>query len=109
MFGIILSSTFIAACLWISITAAIAAFRYRERVLALLAISTLLLVVSQSIPLTNLIIGGFGAHMEAWIIGQLAVMLLGIGGIATFNLLGGSQRLRRKGLSLKRILLLQSR
>ena len=108
MVGIILSISFIVGCLWIGITCAIAAYRHRERVLAILAASALLLGISQTIPLTNLLVGGFGAQMETWLIVQLAVFLLAIAGLATFNFVGGLPRLRKKGLSLKRILLLRT-
>jgi hypothetical protein len=108
MFGIILGILFIAACLWTSITSAIIAYRHGERILALLAASVLLLGIGQTIPLTNLLVGGFGTHMEAWLIVQLALFLLAGVGLATFNFAGGLPRLRRKGLSFKHILLLRT-
>ncbi len=108
MFGAILSSAVIVILLWIAITSTIAAIRHRERTLGLLAVSVLLLAISQSIPLTNLLIGGFGSQMETWLLVQLGIFLLAIAGVATFNFLGGLSRLRRKGLTLKRILLLKT-
>jgi hypothetical protein len=108
MFGVILSILFIAACLWISITSTIVAIRHRERILALFAASVLLLAISQSIPLTNLLVGGFGSQMETWLLVQLGIFLLAIAGLATFNFVGGLPRLRRKGLTLKHILLLRT-
>jgi hypothetical protein len=108
MFGIILSSSCIIGCIWIGMTSAIVAYRHRERVLALLAASTLLLGIRQTIPLTNLLVGGFGTQMESWLIVQLGLFLLAIAGLASFNLAGGLPRLRTKGLSLKRILLLRT-
>jgi len=108
MFGIILSISFIIGCIWIGITSAIVAYRHHERVLALLTASALLFGISQIIPLTNLLVGGFGTQMKTWLIVQLALFLLAIAGLATFHFAGGLPRLRTKGLSLKRILLLRT-
>ncbi|MFN8504640.1 hypothetical protein [Kouleothrix sp.] len=107
-FGVILSISVIAACLWTAVTSAIAAIRYRERILGLLAVSVLLLAISVSIPLTNLLIGGFGSQMETWLWIQLGIFLLGMAGLTTFNFIGGLPRLRTKGLTLKHILLVRT-
>lgn len=104
---VILGASFIAVFLWIAITSAIVAYRYRERMLALLATSALLLAIVQSISLTNLLVGEFSSQGETWRIVQLAIFLLAIAGLVTFNFAGGLPRLHRKGLSLKRILLLR--
>ncbi len=109
MFGIIFGLLLILGCLWISITSVIVAYRRRERALLILAASTGLFGLSQSIPLTNLLIGGFGDQMEFWLVVQLGILLLALVGLATFSIpFGGLSRLRTTGLLLKHILLLRT-
>lgn len=105
LFEIVFSSVLIGACLWIGITSAIGAYRHHEWVLALLAASAILLGGGQAIPFANLLIGGLGDEMDMWLMIDFVVFLLAAMGLATFNMVNGVTRLRRKGLSLRRILL----
>lgn len=109
MFGIILSISVITACLWASVTSSIAAYRHREIALVVLAISYAALAIYAIIPLTSLLIGGYGNSMETWLVVQIVIFLFGITGLAIYNYaLGGLARLRAKGITLKQILLLRT-
>ena len=105
----IFSISFTTILIWVCITSAIAAYRRRKIALVLLSASTLLMVVSQAIPLVNLLIGGFGEQMEIWLGVQFVAFVLALIGLATFNFpLGGLARLQTQGISLKQILLLRN-
>lgn len=108
MFAAIFSILVITGLLWICITSAIVAYRRREIALVVLSASMLLVVMSQTIPLVNLLIGGFGEQRQIWLGVQALVFSLAFVGLMIFNFrLGGLARLQTQGISLKQILLLQ--